>query len=214
MAQDPQHTLVDSNGNAVAHFFVDGTGAVAIEHPSSGETVTLDGDGLQASAVDADSADVTNQVSAGSMSTDDLSVTTVGAHAQLSTVQSISSGTSTKVQFDTTAFNDDSQFDTSNHEFVVGAPGVYTIDAQIQFQNMSAGDLMVSEIHVNGTRAAGNNYIMGDAGKQSVPISRAVRLSAGDSVDIRCFHNAGSSKDVGASQDVGDVVFASFVKIG
>jgi Tfp pilus assembly protein FimT len=56
-----------------------------------------------------------------------------GCRVFLSTDQSISAGTTTKIQFDSEVYDSDSNFDTSTHNWTCPQDGLYMVNLQVNF---------------------------------------------------------------------------------
>lgn len=114
------------------------------------------------------------------------------AEAILSVEQSVSASTVTKIQFDSENFDPNNNFDTTNHQYVAPADGLYSADARFRLQNVSSGDRVYGQIFVNGSDAAFyEDYA--NAIRQSIGLSSLLKLSAGDVVDVRMFSSASST---------------------
>ena len=72
--------------------------------------------------------------------------------AKLSSNQNISSGTFTKVQFDTELFDTDNTYDNStNYRFTPGVAGKYVLTATVKVQNCGNATLYFVNIYKNGS---------------------------------------------------------------
>jgi hypothetical protein len=87
--------------------------------------------------------------------------------------QSITSGTNTKINFDTTSFNLNSNYNTSTYRFTPTVAGYYQINASLQVQTVNTSCVATAIIFKNGgvymygpqCPATSNNYpIAGVAG--------------------------------------------------
>ena len=79
-------------------------------------------------------------------------VNTPSFHARLSSNQSISNATVTKVQFDTELFDTNNTYDNStNYRFTPGVAGKYVLTSMVQIQNCGNESLYLVRIYKNGS---------------------------------------------------------------
>ena len=111
------------------------------------------------SALTAD--DITDGIIGAAKLASGVSVNTPAFRANLSSDQSISADTATKVAFATEALDTDGKYDTSNYRFTPTIAGKYLIYVRIGYQehNTGAGSLtdqagFYSRIYVNGSSVA------------------------------------------------------------
>lgn len=123
----------------------------------------------------------------------------VGARVYMSSSQSISNRTETKIQFDSVDIDDRNEWDTSNYKFVCSTSGAYHVDVGVRWQDQipgsSSGDNKVElDVNVNGTtQAYAQDYIAVDS-YPTHQVSRTLRkLSANDEITVTIRHNLYSS---------------------
>ena len=116
--------------------------------------------------------------------------------AEISTGQSINSGTITKVQFDTEVIDNASAYDpTTNYRFTVptGQGGNYLIGFDVAWGVYSAGHQTIMYIYKNGAAYESPAFPFRDGSSDVVSTSfqKVVALAAGDYVEAYVQHNRG-----------------------
>lgn len=123
----------------------------------------------------------------------------VGCRAE-STVadQSIASATVTTVQFDTTAFDRNGDWDTANYKFVAPEAGRYSIQAQVQWLSPADTTEMRMQAYNNTTTSAiASSRLNGSVHTNPTQqVASTAVLSEGDEVMLRVEHNEGSSVNI------------------
>jgi hypothetical protein len=109
---------------------------------------------------------------------------------------SFSSSATTKMRMNLVAFESNSgSFNTSNYNFTVpsGEGGKYYVNYSL-YLNASTNAHAMGFIFVNNAERIWSNQTNQDDYSASVFVSAAgiVNVSAGDTIDCRCFYNAGS----------------------
>lgn len=116
--------------------------------------------------------------------------------------QSISSGTTTIVNFNTATF-DTSGFVTTgaNWKFqnLATTTDVFHVSAQLNLVSATGGGSLIIYIYKNGTKYSENYTLTGGAAPYAVNISDKVQLAPNDYIDIRVLQNAGVSRSLTAS---------------
>lgn len=158
--------------------------------------------------LDAGSNDITNIATA---TMDDRSVTNVGAKAYATTDQTAQDQTYTKIQYDSTYFNDDSVWDTANYKFVAPSRGAYLVQASCTFKKIEDGTSMVLRANNSGGTPAKNWTQTGKNDRTTVNISTVFRLSAGDEVDFEVWQDSGFARDIYGN---GVRTYAEVAKLG
>ena len=122
--------------------------------------------------------------------------------------QSISSGSVTKVRWDSADIDDTNVVDVkaSSDEIDIATAGIYAISAYVRWEdssNWSAGDTAQIRLFVNGssTRICSIEVVDGGSVFSTVLPMVVEDLSANDTLDIRVFQSSGSTQHL--SQDVG-----------
>ncbi len=136
---------------------------------------------------------------------------------KLSSNQSISTGTTTKIAFDTELYDTDNAFASNKFTVPTGKGGKYHFSGIIIVRNIDLDEQNSIRIHVNGSDTVSglNVYRMTQYGTgndtfTTAPISADIDLSAGDYVELFIFQNEGGSQDV----DAGYSHFEGFRLIG
>jgi len=131
----PVYQLVDANGNVQAE----------IRHDLAKSLII---DQLNGSDIDFQSSDLSNIES---VSTDTAETTAESAvYAYLSTDQSVSSGTETKVEYDTVVHDSRGEFSATNHVFTPDESGLYDVSYGVTFSNPNSGDRIESTFGLDG----------------------------------------------------------------
>ena len=81
-------------------------------------------------------------------------------HAYLGTEQSLSSGSTTKIQIDTEVYDSDNCYDhTTNYRFTPNVAGKYFVFGSIRFRHASGQEYTTqTKIYKNGANVVGNNF--------------------------------------------------------
>jgi len=119
--------------------------------------------------------------------------------AEISTNQSINSGTFTKVQFDTEIIDSDSGYDpTTNYRYTVqtGQGGNYLIGFDTAWGVYSVGHQVQMLIYKNGAAYESPSFPFRDSGSDVVStiFSKVVALAAGDYVEAYVQQNSGVAR--------------------
>jgi len=104
--------------------------------------------------------------------------------AYLSTDQSISAATVTKVALDTTVFDTQNEFDTTNNRFTASEDGIYVAIGQVEFGVAAASDKIRIYLRVNGLTKALMSMATTDDSLHSFCVAKILKLSAGDYVEL------------------------------
>lgn len=110
--------------------------------------------------------------------------------AQGSADQAITSGSITRVQYDVIAFDNQGDWDTTNHKYVASKGGRYRLGARTRFLAPSAGTELEMFLRINGSSKAVTEKIV-DGGDETIDCSTLVKLSAGDEFTAAVRHNEG-----------------------
>jgi len=126
-------------------------------------------------------------------------------HAYLSADQSIPTGESTKVLFNTVGRDLRANFDISNSKFVCSVPGIYLVIFNYTINSLADGDLVQSFIKINGAPPAAYengsyraNYAPSN-GNISFNNIDMLNLIKGDDVSFHVQHNHGSNLDLAST---------------
>ena len=125
---------------------------------------------------------------------------------KLSSHQSISSSTNTKIAWNTEEWDTDNAYDnSSNYRFTVpsGKAGKYHFSGTVVVRNIDDGEIASLRIHLNGSDSASglNHYRFNYQGAAEntmtfCPISVVMNLAVGDYVELFLYHNEGSAQNV------------------
>lgn len=98
-----------------------------------------------------------------------LGLIPVNFQVNLSALQAVTSGVSTKVLFNTTVFDSGTYWDATNHRFTPQVAGLYEVHGQVQF---------------GGTTISGMQVVLEKTGTAAVTRTLTISLSADSSLDI------------------------------
>jgi len=115
--------------------------------------------------------------------------------AFLSSNQTISNETYTKVQFNTENYDTDNAYDnSSNYRFTIpsGEGGNYLISANLRFQSFSGGEIRLV-VRINGTDKGYFNTDVASNIFHSVAITFIKNFSASDYIEIFAWQNSGGN---------------------
>ena len=118
--------------------------------------------------------------------------------ARMSSSQSLSNGSNTKMQFDTEIFDTAGAYDhSSNYRFTVpsGQAGKYLIHGKVNFGDVASTDsAQIIRIYKNGSSVAiGVNRTVGSTGRDATQnVTQILDLAVSDYIEIYAYTNAGS----------------------
>lgn len=111
-------------------------------------------------------------------------------------LQTITTGTFTKVQLNTENYDTLSEFDsTTNYRFTASSAGTYDIKGQIYMDSSSGGSLLIIDIRVNNASIIYNQEPMGTTAR-GICTSTDYYLNANDYVELFVYHDSGANRDV------------------
>jgi len=114
--------------------------------------------------------------------------------AKLSSNQSISNATNTKVQFNSELFDTDNTYDNStNYRFTPGVAGKYVLTAVIKLQNCGDQSLFVNNIVKNGSQLKQTITLPGRDDDLSGIVTAIDVASSSDYYEIFSYTNGGAS---------------------
>ena len=116
--------------------------------------------------------------------------------ATKSSSQSVSSGSWTKITFDNTEWDENSEWDTTNSKFVVPEDGYYLISTSLGISNPTAGYMYDIAIYKNGGEVRGCAIHSNSTTNITPQITDVLKLSKDDYIEVYLYHNTGSSVNV------------------
>jgi hypothetical protein len=123
--------------------------------------------------------------------------------SRITTGQSITSPTVTKVQFNQKDFDVQGEFDaTTNFQFTATADGKYLVASNVFMNGATAGDVASIFIYLNGASYSQGSYIVPTGGGVEMSLTDILNLSANATVDIRVqdpSHNSNIVQGAGPS---------------
>lgn len=133
-----------------------------------------------------------------------ISIEESSTKAYLSSNQTLTSGSTTKVNIDTTRFDHLGIYDSGNNQFVLNEGGQYLIGFGARFlsdSNFSTGDLIVPSIDVNGNKQADPQLRKVGTGLEDfVTPPDVYDLSSGDTIEFYMRQDSGSDQTIEAGQ--------------
>ena len=158
---------------------------------------------LKVSTISPLGTDSTNTITIGTNGTD--TVTGAGSmvpafFARLSSDQSISSDTSTKIQVDSEVFDSDNTYDnSSNYRFTPAVAGKYFVFAAVRFDNQTSQATMRAELSFNGS-VIGSNFLA--ANDSSSNRDYTVTVSCIQTFDSNDYMELFAQSDLSGSQTI------------
>jgi len=134
-----------------------------------------------------------------------------GCMVYLSTNQSISSGSITKVNFDAVVFDIQNEFDeTTNYRFTATEEGQYLIMAKYTYRDVVDGTEYFIKIYKNSSEVYNEPFVAGPFNYINPILATVIELAAGDYIEFYAYQDSGSTATLMAGQKV---TWASIVKI-
>jgi len=137
--------------------------------------------------------------------------------ARLSSNQSVSSGSFTKIVFNAEDFDSDSDFDTSNGRFTPTTAGKYWCYTSLAVDAINSGNSCYSAIYFNGSHANGHSAV-GMCASNGATICASIGATftfngSSDYIEVYGLHNYGSNRNfIGNSTT--ECVFTAYKLIG
>ena len=137
--------------------------------------------------------------------------------ARLSSNQSVSSGSFTKIVFNAEDFDSDSDFDTSNGRFTPTTAGKYWCYTSLAVDAINSGNNVYSAIYFNGSHANGHSGV-GMCASNGATITASIGATftfngSSDYIEVYGLHNYGSNRNfIGNSTT--ECVFTAYKLIG
>ena len=126
----------------------------------------------------------------------DVVTNTPAFGVKLSANQNISEITLTKIQYDTTEFDTDSAFNTSNYRFTVpaGKAGLYLFNSTARLDSGVNANLVIGQLFLykNGSayKRSYNYYTTNNIRSYSAMVTATLDLNAGDYIEMYGYINA------------------------
>jgi hypothetical protein len=114
------------------------------------------------------------------------------------TVQSVATGTWTKIEYNTEEFDGLGEFDnTTNYRFIANTTGYYQVNLCATLDNLGIDDSIIAEIRINGSaKARARVWLSKDAQDPSASVSKLVYLNATGYVEGWVYHDYGANRDL------------------
>ena len=113
--------------------------------------------------------------------------------------QTINDSTLTLVHLNTESYDNLGEFDsTTNYRFTATTAGYYLVCTQVFIQSLPDASRAVSYVYKNGSTIMVQTTITsGNTNNQTISSSDVIYLAANDYIDLRAWHNGGSSLVIG-----------------
>ena len=121
-------------------------------------------------------------------------VNTPAFFASLSSNTSVSSGSYTKLVFDSEVFDSDNKYDTSNGRFTPGVAGKYYIGAKHRIDTSTDATATILSIYKNGSSFQRARYTLDNS--EEYYFACVLDLDADDYVEVYAYQNSGGSVNV------------------
>ena len=156
---------------------------------------------LKVSTISPLGTDATKTITIGSASNGDVAAgvftNTPSFLVTLSADQSITTGTDTKVQWDSEIYDTDNEFDGStNYRWTCGTSGKYLLSWSIEFAYMSDGRTLLGSLYKNGSEFIRVRPTTGAAGATGFTGSQILSVTAEDYFEIYVYHDYGSNRNL------------------
>lgn len=123
--------------------------------------------------------------------------------AYMSTQELVGSSAEVKVPFNTTLYDNDSEFHVQRvNSFRAWKDGVYHIAVQLGYLELVAGTIIQLRLKYNGGTIKHNTVNVHGADDMNVAVSCDVPMVNGDYIEIWTEHNAGASKYITALKNL------------
>jgi hypothetical protein len=137
--------------------------------------------------------------------------------ARLSSNQSVSSGSFTKIVFNAEDFDSDSNFDTSNGRFTPTTAGKYWCYTSLAVDELNDQNAVYSAIYFNGSHANGHSSLAMSSKNTATTVSNIGATftfnGSSDYIEVYGLHNYGSNRNfIGNSTT--ECVFTAYRLIG
>ena len=126
----------------------------------------------------------------------------IGASAHIGgSHQSVATGTTTKLAFNTELYDPNSNFNTTTYAYTVpsGQAGKYLVTAFAGVQALGDGKRVSVQIFKNNSLVMSPYVSASGAFSEYMSVTGVLDLAAADYIDIRGWHNKGSNADFSAS---------------
>ncbi len=127
-----------------------------------------------------------------------IHTTTLGPafFARNNNTQSLSNGTTNKVQFNNEIFDTDGCYNTSNYTFTPNLAGLYLIRANVQIGGSMTGTMGLN-IYKNDARFVNMDRNMSGSGGQSICLTSLVPLNgSSDNVCVYVYQSSGATRSL------------------
>ena len=116
-------------------------------------------------------------------------------YAELSSNQSINSGSWTKVTFDSEKHDSDGTF--ASNRFTPAVAGTYFVTAQVAIDELADGKVAYTAIYFNGSHASGNSgtATVGGSTTSTASVNMLLTFDTDDYVEVYAYHNHGSARN-------------------
>lgn len=135
-----------------------------------------------------------------------LSFNLQGCSVYLNSTQNITSGTFTRVAYDTKNYDERNEFDTSTNQWTATADGTYQIIPSLQYGGFTGSEIAL-QVMVNGSALSFTSRQQ-DSGFSTIGTTLVFRLSANDTVSVEARQSSGADQDLIASQSASNLTIS------
>ena len=116
-------------------------------------------------------------------------------YAELSSNQSVNSGSWTKITFDSEKHDSDGTF--ASNRFTPAVAGTYFVTAQVAIDELADGKVAYTAIYFNGSHASGNSGTdtVGGSTTSTASVNMLLTFDTDDYVEVYAYHNHGSARN-------------------
>ncbi len=124
--------------------------------------------------------------------------------ANISTTQTISTATFTKMQFDNETLDPEGDYDnTTNYRFTPSQPGTYYVGASMVYQTAADQMVMIVGVYKNGSPVSYNAAGASGTGQNGILIGSNIAMNGTtDYVEIYAYQASGSNKDLNSNSNL------------
>lgn len=125
-----------------------------------------------------------------------------GFHAYLSSAQSISDASSTKVALDAITFDIAGDFSTANNRFIAPVNGYYFFSGCVRYSGLADGERYIAYLFKNGADLfRGIDTKIGGAAGASATVSGLAKLATNDYIELYTYYDGASATEALTNND-------------
>ena len=164
-----------------------------IQHTDGSSAVTLNNATITAGTI---AGTITGTLNSGA------SINWGGCRVWRSGTFTVASTTTTIVPYQTVAYDNLTEYNTSTFLYTPQYAGTYLITAMLQWIDMGDQKDMLLYIYKNSTNMGLVDHKSSSGNYESVFVSTIFKAVVGDTIHAKCRHSHGSNRDIGSGEDV------------